>query len=342
MHVQADHVPLMENYVRAWREALRRGDPVEVRDLIIHTIQRSFAADGPKVRIAVAAAALAMIHDLRGLPGLDHGFLSERNLRELSELLEQVAEGTEIDVVLCGADGESFAHVNLKQGMRVAESNAAPHIAGARWEVKLGPRPRGERPLRFTPTYLAIGGHEVLRFSDDKLAPFERGLCPWSEVRDEWLRTFERVVFRALIEPMCPIPLRLASAASADVLIQVGRLFIQRPGVVVDESFPSTESLEIWSDTLKSLSEGEKLETALVHDDGALLHLRFSRGERTVLRSDVGDYLDPLASTFARIARSSEIIIPARPARQTPKVSRNQPCPCGSGSKYKRCCGRDD
>ncbi len=25
--------------------------------------------------------------------------------------------------------------------------------------------------------------------------------------------------------------------------------------------------------------------------------------------------------------------------RQAPKVSRNEPCPCGSGKKYKRCCG---
>ncbi len=25
--------------------------------------------------------------------------------------------------------------------------------------------------------------------------------------------------------------------------------------------------------------------------------------------------------------------------RETPKVGRNQPCPCGSGKKYKKCCG---
>ena len=27
--------------------------------------------------------------------------------------------------------------------------------------------------------------------------------------------------------------------------------------------------------------------------------------------------------------------------REGPKVSRNDPCPCGSGKKYKKCCGRD-
>jgi preprotein translocase subunit SecA len=30
-----------------------------------------------------------------------------------------------------------------------------------------------------------------------------------------------------------------------------------------------------------------------------------------------------------------------RPVRRSePKVSRNDPCPCGSGKKYKKCCGR--
>ncbi len=28
------------------------------------------------------------------------------------------------------------------------------------------------------------------------------------------------------------------------------------------------------------------------------------------------------------------------PLRAAPKVGRNDPCPCGSGKKYKKCCGR--
>jgi preprotein translocase subunit SecA len=30
----------------------------------------------------------------------------------------------------------------------------------------------------------------------------------------------------------------------------------------------------------------------------------------------------------------------AKPARTGPKVGRNDPCPCGSGKKYKQCCGK--
>ena len=27
--------------------------------------------------------------------------------------------------------------------------------------------------------------------------------------------------------------------------------------------------------------------------------------------------------------------------RAAPKIGRNDPCPCGSGKKYKHCCGRN-
>jgi SEC-C motif-containing protein len=33
-------------------------------------------------------------------------------------------------------------------------------------------------------------------------------------------------------------------------------------------------------------------------------------------------------------------ISPRTVVRSTPKVGRNEPCPCGSGKKYKQCCGR--
>ncbi|MBT7153787.1 MAG: SEC-C domain-containing protein, partial [Deltaproteobacteria bacterium] len=30
----------------------------------------------------------------------------------------------------------------------------------------------------------------------------------------------------------------------------------------------------------------------------------------------------------------------SEPVRTEPKIGRNQPCPCGSGKKYKKCCGK--
>jgi preprotein translocase subunit SecA len=32
---------------------------------------------------------------------------------------------------------------------------------------------------------------------------------------------------------------------------------------------------------------------------------------------------------------------PKKQPRHVKKVGRNDPCPCGSGKKYKNCCGRD-
>ena len=34
-----------------------------------------------------------------------------------------------------------------------------------------------------------------------------------------------------------------------------------------------------------------------------------------------------------------EVIGPAPERREAPKVGRNEPCPCGSGKKFKKCCG---
>jgi preprotein translocase subunit SecA len=32
--------------------------------------------------------------------------------------------------------------------------------------------------------------------------------------------------------------------------------------------------------------------------------------------------------------------VPAEPLIRGPKIGRNDPCPCGSGKKYKKCCGK--
>jgi len=37
---------------------------------------------------------------------------------------------------------------------------------------------------------------------------------------------------------------------------------------------------------------------------------------------------------------AGEVSIDLPIRRSMPKVGRNEPCPCGSGKKYKNCCGR--
>jgi preprotein translocase subunit SecA len=53
------------------------------------------------------------------------------------------------------------------------------------------------------------------------------------------------------------------------------------------------------------------------------------------------------ASSGGAQARASDVVSEAaaavaekaKPVRTGPKVGRNDPCPCGSGKKYKHCCG---
>jgi preprotein translocase subunit SecA len=37
---------------------------------------------------------------------------------------------------------------------------------------------------------------------------------------------------------------------------------------------------------------------------------------------------------------TEEAMSKPKPMRSGPKVGRNDPCPCGSGKKYKHCCGK--
>ena len=65
---------------------------------------------------------------------------------------------------------------------------------------------------------------------------------------------------------------------------------------------------------------------ALYELDGVVRQL----GERSAFVRDGGRlyYMDGVA------------LRPAAYRREAPKVGRNDPCPCGSGKKYKKCCGR--
>ncbi len=52
-------------------------------------------------------------------------------------------------------------------------------------------------------------------------------------------------------------------------------------------------------------------------------------------REDDGSWVD---GALDELGGGSGGAIPLR--REAPKVGRNDPCPCGSGKKYKKCCGK--
>ncbi|MCY1489253.1 Protein translocase subunit SecA [compost metagenome] len=40
------------------------------------------------------------------------------------------------------------------------------------------------------------------------------------------------------------------------------------------------------------------------------------------------------------MAEEGDVAVAAAPVRTEPKIGRNEPCPCGSGKKYKHCHGQ--
>ncbi len=85
----------------------------------------------------------------------------------------------------------------------------------------------------------------------------------------------------------------------------------------------------------------EDVEESLAHGvEGDLESLRRQHhfiddvAKETSWWSDVKDR--PVPAPPAPMAPRTEI---TQPVRTTPKIGRNAPCPCGSGKKYKKCCG---
>jgi uncharacterized protein len=73
--------------------------------------------------------------------------------------------------------------------------------------------------------------------------------------------------------------------------------------------------------------------------DAADFMLERSQIERDVPLADLDEAIDELV---ASVLDAVEITRPNVPLlREAPKVGRNDPCPCGSGRKYKLCHGRD-
>ncbi|WP_031514042.1 preprotein translocase subunit SecA [Desulfofalx alkaliphila] len=63
---------------------------------------------------------------------------------------------------------------------------------------------------------------------------------------------------------------------------------------------------------------------------------------RYIFRVDVVKRPEPEQQQRKTVENKYQEEAPARPVRREPKVGRNEPCPCGSGKKYKKCCANKD
>ena len=91
---------------------------------------------------------------------------------------------------------------------------------------------------------------------------------------------------------------------------------------------------------LECLSELHQVDIPEIHD------IRKSRKKRDQRLKKRRGWLDELANNYEMSDEEEEIfkkpatVVPFK--RESPKIGRNDPCPCGSGKKYKKCCLNKD
>ncbi|MCH7991229.1 MAG: UPF0149 family protein [Gemmatimonadetes bacterium] len=118
---------------------------------------------------------------------------------------------------------------------------------------------------------------------------------------------------------------------------QLGHSWLQ---TLWDEHLPEEfeHNLEEIVATLTFFASGESAEARIAEWEGS---------ERT-LASLATDFRDLFPTALASYSRIGQSLFKAslksqtarRPAVASPAPTRNEPCPCGSGRKHKKCCGR--
>jgi preprotein translocase subunit SecA len=98
---------------------------------------------------------------------------------------------------------------------------------------------------------------------------------------------------------------------------------------------------EICHNTFRSASSLMAFENFLRNAPQQTLHSPASAlGNPTAPPAADGKKASDVVSEAAAAAEANQAKAKAKPVRTGPKVGRNDPCPCGSGKKYKQCCGK--
>jgi len=109
------------------------------------------------------------------------------------------------------------------------------------------------------------------------------------------------------------------------------------------------ELLELFPELRRAYAEG-LIDPQFMHPSALDEVEAAPRGTRLEATKDRWPPIDDVAEATAWWSRDEdeeadagetgdEQAVPQEPYRAPPKVGRNEPCPCGSGKKYKKCCG---
>ena len=108
--------------------------------------------------------------------------------------------------------------------------------------------------------------------------------------------------------------------------------------------FRSSTSLESMQNFMAQIRRPRRMQTS--HAEVSLLSKPVAAEPKQATQKDNDTFSKALeraeAATKAS-AKPAEDNLPAQPVvRDAQKVGRNDPCPCGSGKKYKKCCGANE
>jgi uncharacterized protein len=108
--------------------------------------------------------------------------------------------------------------------------------------------------------------------------------------------------------------------------------------------------VEAWDRLFKSKHDGQFLYPilALCGDENGELLLDLAPEDEDLVMQEAAEFIPACVTAIAAFWRGpKQISMPlmgsaptSQPERPSPKIGRNEPCPCGSGKKFKKCCGK--
>jgi uncharacterized protein len=110
--------------------------------------------------------------------------------------------------------------------------------------------------------------------------------------------------------------------------------------------------MDAWGRLFKSKRDGQLLFPilALCGDENGESLLGLSLDEEDRVMKEMTEFIPSCIAAIAaywrqmgpkQISMPLTADLPSRPDRVSTKVGRNDPCPCGSGKKFKKCCGKN-
>jgi uncharacterized protein len=135
--------------------------------------------------------------------------------------------------------------------------------------------------------------------------------------------------------------------------LDADRIVDYRPMFVSGDQKPSHDALRTWARGFwRAMALAPATWSKLVEDERTKIIIEpfvgfFNLDELAAneIPADIDDRLDADAALIPRmilvlrkLARIREAATHSAPSPRRSKVGRNDPCPCGSGKKYKRCC----